>query len=48
VIELLTLVGIEVEFDNVETTSVLENNLDLHVENVPGEWVIVRMNEIET
>jgi hypothetical protein len=26
----------------------LENNLDLHVENVPGEWVIVRMNEIET
>jgi len=40
-IKLLTLVEIEVEFDNVETTSVLENNLDHHVENVPGVWVIV-------
>jgi hypothetical protein len=35
------LVEIEVAFDNVETTSVLENNLEHHVENVPGAWVIV-------
>jgi hypothetical protein len=39
--KLLTLVEIEVGFDNVETTSVSENNLDLHVENVPGAWAIV-------
>jgi hypothetical protein len=35
--ELLTLVEIEVEFDNVETLSVLENNLYHRVENVAGE-----------
>jgi hypothetical protein len=39
--KLLTLVGIEVGFDNVEMTFVLENNLDRHVENVPGAWAIV-------
>jgi hypothetical protein len=48
VIQLLTLVENEVGFDNVEMTSVLENNLDHHVENVLGVWVIARMNEIET
>jgi hypothetical protein len=48
VIKLLTLVEIEVGFENVEMISVLENNLDQHVENVPGVWAIVRMNAIET
>jgi hypothetical protein len=47
-IKLLTLVEIEAGYDNVEMTSALENNLDHHVENVPGVWVIVRMNGIET
>jgi hypothetical protein len=40
-LKLLTLVEIEVGIGNVETTSVLENNLDHHVENVPGVWAIV-------